>query len=94
MGQPLVDRPEVHSSGNEQQNSSKLEGDVKSADGGDALQEKSNVVNKSQDFDDHDNENMLTMEIKPSKRQLLSPENMQNLIGKRKIPVQKIHSML
>ena len=81
----LVDRPEVHSSGNEQQNSSKFEGDVKSADG-----EKNNDVNQSQDFDDQDNDNMLTMEIKPSKRQLLSPENMQNLIGKRKKPVQKI----
>ena len=85
----LVDRPEVHSSGNEQQNSSKLEGDVKSADG-----EKNNDANQSQDFDDHDNENMLTMEIKPSKRQLLSPENLQNFIGKRKKPVQKIQSML
>lgn len=85
----LVDRPEVHSSGNEQQNSSKLEGDVKSADG-----EKNNDLNQIQDFYDHENDNMLTMEIKPSKRQLLSPENMQNLIGKRKKPVQKIHSML
>ena len=62
---------------------------MKSADG-----DKNNDVNQSQDFDDHENDNMLTMEIKPSKRQLLSPENMQNLIGKRKIPVQKIHSML
>ena len=39
MGQPLVDRPEEHlgSSGNEQQNSSKFEGDdiKSSADGGD-----------------------------------------------------------
>ena len=85
----LVDRPEVHSSGNEQQNSSKLEGDVKPADG-----EKNNDLNQIQDFYDHENDNMLTMEIKPSKRQLLSPENMQNLIGKRKKPVQKIHSML